>query len=212
MTIRFRSLEILLAEVVLGDDRVALPGHLARPAREPHVRLRRVGACGDDLGRRVTVRPPVHLVLHGGEEAMGGFDARVVVDARRVDVEHLPPEDLLRRADVADAREQLVEVVPATAPLQALVVEREALDDVLAEALRRPDTKLRAPVGLHAVADGDDHVEVELLDLALDLALALTLNHCRFCNGCRPAQLALVEAFLMCLEMTDLSRWNSSAL
>jgi hypothetical protein len=59
-----------------------------------------------------------------------------------VDLEHLVPEHLLRRPDVADAREQLVEVVATTAPLEALVVQREPLDDVLAEPLRRPNPEL----------------------------------------------------------------------
>src|SRR5690606_41136659 len=80
--------------------------------------------------------------------------ARVVVDAGRVDLEDLAPEHLLRRPDVADAGEQLVEVVPATGSLEPLVVEGEALDDVLAQALGRPDAELGAAVRLHAVADG----------------------------------------------------------
>src|SRR5664279_5642018 len=56
-------------------------------------------------------------------EALRGFGPRIVVDAGGVDLEHLPPEHLLRRPDVADACEQLVEVVAAAAPLEALVVQ-----------------------------------------------------------------------------------------
>ncbi len=82
---------------------------------------------------------------------------RVVVDARGVDVQHLPPEDLLRRADVADAREQLVEVVRRPAGLlQALVVQREALDEVLPQALRRPDAGTGCRAWIDPVAHGDD--------------------------------------------------------
>ena len=54
------------------------------------------------------------------EEDLRPHDALVIVDADCVDVEHLAPEDLLRRADVADAREQLVEVVPAASALEPL--------------------------------------------------------------------------------------------
>ena len=59
----------------------------------------------------------------------------------------------LARADLADAREQLVEVVRAGWPLQALVIQREPLDDVLFEAGRRPSPELRAARRPHAVAD-----------------------------------------------------------
>jgi hypothetical protein len=51
-------------------------------------------------------------------------------------------------------------------------------------------------MGLDEVADGDDDVEVLVLDLPRDLAAALALNRCRFCNGCLEAQLALLEDVL----------------
>jgi len=52
---------------------------------------------------------------------LGPLDARIVVDAGGVNLQHLPPEHLLGRTDVADAREQLVEVAAPAAPLQAVV-------------------------------------------------------------------------------------------
>ena len=51
-------------------------------------------------------------------------------------------------------------------------------------AARRPDAEPRAAMGLHAVADGDDDVEVVVVDLPDDLAIAFASNRCRFCNGC----------------------------
>ena len=76
--------------------------------------------------------------------------------------------------------EQLVEVVAAAASLQPFVVQREALDDVLAQAMRRPDAELRATVGLDAVADRDDQVEVEVLDM---IRFSVSGSCCRFCNN-----------------------------
>src|SRR5690606_32924966 len=108
----------------------------------------------------------------------------------------LAPEDLLRRPDVADAREQLVEVVPAAGTLEPFVVEGEALDDVLAQPLGRPDAELGAAVRPHAVADGDDDVEVEVVDLSRDLPVSLPLNRCKFCNGCLAGEFALLEDVL----------------
>jgi len=59
-------------------------------------------------------------------------------------------------------RQQFVEVVRAdgATALEALVVHREALDQVLAQPFGGPAPELGAAVGAHAVADGDDHVEV----------------------------------------------------
>jgi len=71
-----------------------------------------------------------------------------------------PPEDLFRRPDIADARQQFFEIVPASDLLQPFVVERKALDDVFSQPLGRPDAKLRAPVRLDPVADRDDNIQL----------------------------------------------------
>ena len=63
-------------------------------------------------------------------------------------------------ADVPDAGQQFIEVVARRRPLEPLIVQGEALDEVLAQALRGPDAELGAAMGLDPVADGDDDVEV----------------------------------------------------
>ena len=93
-----------------------------------------VGAVDDDLGGGLPVDGPVQLVLHGGEEALGGLRRHVVVDGRGVDVGDLLVELALREPDLADALELLFEVPIAqdgAAALEALVVHREALDGEL---------------------------------------------------------------------------------
>lgn len=54
-----------------------------------------------------------------------------------------------------------------------------AFDDVFAQALRGPDAELGASVGLRAVAEGDDHVEGEVLDL---IGLPVRGSCCKFCG------------------------------
>ena len=88
---------------------------------------------------------------------------------------------------------QLVEVVPATAPLQTLVVESETLDDVLAQTLGRPNSELGATGGLHSIADRDDHIEIEILDL---ITLPIESSCCRICNNWLRSKLALVKNVL----------------
>lgn len=68
-------------------------------------------------------------------------------------------EDSLGGADVADARQQLLEVVVASGRLEASVVHGEALHRVLAEDARGPLAKARADGRSDAVADGEDGVE-----------------------------------------------------
>ena len=109
-----------------------------------------------------------------------------------VDLEHLAPELVLRRPDVADAREELLEIGAGAALFEFLVVEDEALDEVVAELLRGPDTEPGAPVRLHPIADRDDDIEGVEFDFPGDLAL----NCCKKCNSCFPLQFTFVEDVL----------------
>ncbi len=80
----------------------------------------------------------------------------VIVDAGCVDVGDLLVEEPLAGANVANPRQQFVEVVlpERAAGLDALVVERESLDQQFAEPRRGPLTELGAAGRPHAVADG----------------------------------------------------------
>ena len=105
---------------------------------------------------------------------------RRVVHARRVNIEHLLVEAPLGRADVPDALQQLVEVILlplARRVLQPLVVHGEALHQILAQARRGPLAELRAAMAAHAVADGENGVQIVVLDLAGDLPRALRSNY-----------------------------------
>ena len=136
----------------------------------------------------------MQLVLHGGKEGLADRVGRVVVDAGGVDVRDLLVEQPLRGADVADALEQFVEVVSAqrAAFLEALVIQREAFDQQLGQARGGPLAKRGATGGADAVADGEDGVEVVVIDGARDLASALGLNYPETPNSCLGVELALV--------------------
>jgi len=87
----------------------------------------------------------VKLGLNGLEERLRDLSVFVVVDAALlVDIRDLEVEAPLAGANLADALEELVEVVLAKplVQLEALVVEGEALDDELFEGLRGPDPEL----------------------------------------------------------------------
>ena len=105
--------ELVVGQVVLGHDHVELldlaMGRVG-PRMQAHVLPGGVGAVDDDLGCGPPVDGPVQLVLHGGEEALGGLRRHVVVDRRGVDVGDLLVELALRQPDLADALELLFEV------------------------------------------------------------------------------------------------------
>ena len=109
---------------------------------------------------------PMHLVLNHCKELLRGFDARIVVHARGVDVEDLSPEDALRRTDVADAGEQFVEVVAAAGLLEAFVVHGEAFDQVLLQLGGGALAELRAARRADTVADGEDHLQAVEFDFS----------------------------------------------
>jgi hypothetical protein len=72
----------------------------------------------------------------------------------------------------------------AEAPfLQAALMERVALDQMLAQHLGGPDPELGAAGRLHPIAHGDDHIEVIEINLPLDQPGSLRLNLCKFCTG-----------------------------
>jgi len=59
--------------------------------------------------------------------------------------------------------------VSASPPFLPRNVHREALDEVLAQALRGPLAELRASVRAATIADGDDDVVVVVFDEAVNL-------------------------------------------
>src|SRR5262249_35201068 len=118
----------------------------------------------------------------------------IVVHTGGVDVADFLIEPPFRKPNIADAFQQLVEVVfPETPPFfQPLVVQSESLDDVFTEALGRPLPELRATMRTHPVADRDDDIEVVVIHLALNLTIPFCLNYPEFPDSCLPRQFALL--------------------
>lgn len=67
--------------------------------------------------------------------------------------------------------------------LEPFVVEGKALDQVFAEDVGGPDAKARGLVAVDAVPDGDDGIEVVVLDLPSDAPLAFLTNYFHSGNG-----------------------------
>lgn len=74
---------------------------------------------------------------------------------------HLLVEALLGSANLPDALQQFIEVIPAAGFLEAGIVEDEALDEVFLQMRGGPLPKLGAARGTDAVADGEDVLDVQ---------------------------------------------------
>ena len=74
-----------------------------------------------------------------------------------------------------------------------LPVEGVAADQMFAEPAGGPLAALRAPHGLDAIPDGNDDVEIEVLDLACDPTPTFRSNLCKICIGCSAFQFSLLE-------------------
>src|SRR3546814_2137630 len=82
-----------------------------------------IGARQLGFRRRLAMGGVVHLVLDRLEELRARLRPRIIVHGSRVDIEHLLVEQFFRRADVADAGEQLleIEIGEHTSELQSLM-------------------------------------------------------------------------------------------
>ena len=67
---------------------------------------------------------------------------------------------------------------------QAVNIHRPALDGVVLDDLPRPLAELHGALIVHLEADGNDHLQIVVRDLAIDLACALRLNYSEFPNSC----------------------------
>ena len=106
---------------------------------------------------------PKHLVLHLLEKHLRRFGLGVVIDGRGVEVSDLLVESLFRCADVADAGQPFVEIIPTLGLFQPRVVHGEALDEIFLENGICPAAELDTARRPHAVANGKDCVEIIML-------------------------------------------------
>ena len=170
---------------------------ISLPGKQAKIRVCRVGAGGNQFGCGLLRYGVDQQVLHRGKEKLGGFVGLVVVAAEGKQVAHFLIEALFRGPNIADAAQHLVEVIRAAVRvLQPLVVHDKALDQILFQHGGGPAAKLHATRRAHAVADGENGVEVVERDRALHLAAAFNLNCQGFLDSCRWIQLPVFEDVL----------------
>src|SRR5665213_896839 len=118
---------------------------------------------------------------------------RIVVNARRIEIQHLAIERLLAAANVADSFEELFPIITAAGTLETLVIHGESLDDILAQSCRCPLAKLSGHVRLDAVAYRYDEVKIIVLNPPRNLSISFLLNYQVFLDSCLSYQFALFK-------------------
>ena len=109
------------------------------------------------------------------------------------------------------------EVVRAQGPafFQPLVVQRETLDQQLGQAGGGPLAERSSAGGADPVANGQDHVEVVVVDGPFDFAVALGLNYPETPDSCRRVEFSLtvdVDQVLIGSLDRDLEQLGDKAL
>ena len=153
----FRHADIELLDLALGR---------VFPGGETHVIFVGIGAGDDYLRRRLAVDGPMELVLHRGEEALGGGGGDIVINGSRVDVGDFLVKFALAQADFANALELFLEVFFAeygAVVFQALVIHRVALDGERLDDAGSPFAELNGAFRVHLVTDRDNGGEVVVL-------------------------------------------------
>lgn len=107
--------------------------------------LAAIGPFADQLCRGMAVDGVMQFVLYFGEECLGSWCVLVVIHAGGVDVGDLLVEASLAEADLADFRQQPLEVVLAqeAAVFHALTIQHIPLDGELTQDAGRPLAELR---------------------------------------------------------------------
>ena len=111
------------------------------------------------------------------------------------EVQHLPPGGIHQRLVAQRAGQQIQGVAGflESAFGEALLVEGEATDQVVAQGAGGPLAKVHAALGIDAVTDGDDGVEVVVSQRPSDPTTALGSNYREILGSCLPLQLLGAE-------------------
>ena len=81
---------------------------------------------------------------------------------------------------------------------QTVNIHRPALNGIVLDDLPRPLAKLHGALIVHLEADGNDHLQIVVRDLTIDLTCAFRLNYPKFPDSC------LLNQFSICIYFFDM--------
>ena len=171
VTSRLRLGQLFFIEVVFGYQRIALKNFAVGrtlPSGQSHGRTVQRCPLSDQLGSGLSGHGKVQLVLHEGIKILGRLTILVIVIAALLKhIGNLLVGAALAGADLADALEQFIKVVPTKGltVFEHIIVEYKAFLDVLFERLGCPLAKAGGFLGVDPIAHGDNGIKIVVIHL-----------------------------------------------
>ena len=125
------GVDFLGVQIILSDNHILLTDSCAFPTGQCHVRLVRIGPIDNQFGGGVPRGGVEQFVLRFSKENARFLFPHAVVRTEGKKVSYLLIEALFRGANVADALQQFIEIIPTAGIFQAFVVHHEAFDQKL---------------------------------------------------------------------------------
>lgn len=132
------------------------------------------------------------FILASGKEflRLGGYG--IIVNAAGKNIQNFTIELLFGCANTAHPFDQFVKVVLLSS-FQTFVIDDEPFHQIFSQRFRRPNAKLCTAMRLDPVTDGNDDVQIVILNISCNRTLAFLLNCCKICNSCLSIQFAFLE-------------------
>ena len=126
------GVDFVFGEVIFGNEDVGFADFVAFPDEQSEVRVVGIGAGGDEFGGGILGDCVGQGVLGGGEKVPCAVVGFVVVGAEGEELADFLIKAFFRGANVADARQHLVEMIGAVIGVfEAFVVHDETFEQIL---------------------------------------------------------------------------------
>ena len=117
------------------------------------------------------------LILNSLEKGNTFLGGGIVVNTGGVNIGNFLIKTAFRGSDVLDATEEFFKIIKGMVRvLQAFVIKHKAFNNELPKLLRGPDAEARGNMAFDPVAHRDNHVQIIIFQLALNLTGSLLLN------------------------------------
>lgn len=156
----FQVLELNLIKIVFSGGNIAFAYFSGfGGGSKSHIRQAMVRPVINQLRGGLTTDRPKQLILYLLEKVECNLRIGIIVLAEAVNVFHLLVKHFFLYPYLANALKQLLEVVHGTSAFESLVVQREPLDNVIAEPLCCPDAELCALLGFNPIPYRYDYIK-----------------------------------------------------
>ena len=137
-----------------------------------------IGTLINQFGSGMSVNCIMEFILHFGKELNGRRSIGIVVHTGSVNVGDLLVKTAFTQAYLPDFSQQMFKVVliEKCSVLHPLTVDHIATDCEVPQNRSRPLPEFRSPLAVDPVSDSDDHIQIVVFKITVNLAVALLAN------------------------------------